>query len=1125
MKRNCKNIVATVLCVAMIICSINPKMLSFAETGFDRNEIATNSDAVDDKSIFVDNDRDDEKETSKSDEILDTDIELDFGDDLGDEVDFENDLGEIERATSSDAIQERITHMPKFQYSNVIDGYAIQISAEEGVFPEDTEVVIKKIETVSGESAKNLINEKISDDETICSIVTFDISFVLDQEEIQPDNGKVQISIGLVDNINIDEHSVARVYHIEDRNSIEEIACESFEGNVVKYQADSFSAYTIAIISNEAVAISTVDEFINMEDDGNYILVSDLDFSNIDDYHRNKFSGKFNGNGHIISNLHINSMTRYAIGLFGVGLFGELSGSVKNLTLDKCSVEIDETSCDGQVEAGFICANIAYGSIDNCKVSNSIEKISLGDETLAFVGGIAGATSGLSTQNISITKCRFDGRIETVISHGFGWVGGIIGGNHTAIGQELIIDRCENRGEIYSCCYDTKAGGICGTYVSLDNDCISQCINRGNISLDENVRQGSVGGIVGSTSGDYINDCFNIGGIYVKNAYIHVGGILGEVLRNTYNLPTSISNVYNIGDIDISGETLEEYLNVGGIVGAYPVDVRKIKNDYCLADLKVKYPYGSYDGNDKLDNMLTAIEMSQQSSFKGFDFVSVWKMGEGDYPYPVLQWQDAEYDIPNIPDRGEEPDIPNTSDKEDGYPNNYGSSSGSHHKVKHESGSDTNSSDRWKVDSNGTWSCLDENGNKITGYKTLEYKGKKDRYLFDENGNMLTGWQYPYDDGDIRYFKETSPQTGSELTLADMKVMAKKTSMKDIIDSYDYYDEFVDSLSTDDMINLFGGNWGAFKYMFGAVDGFQFDREHLISYLEQDIQTDKTLKSAFLCDVMDQICESRTIDYSGGINALKKACDKIFGGNKVTDIVWENLSDVAPALNGYINDYQKNIYYLETVKEQAKYQPELVDLIDQIISEYRKTYYDKMDETHIAQTIQELQKNEVRTMNVDYLVKNYGLNAVMRSPIISNGFGLFAKIVRATPWVSTVQKVIATQAVIDQMEQTMCDNEVRLTSAGIISGQELRDYEVNFNILKEMYEIQYDNMIAFYTSQARFSDVRRLKAYKVAVEEQIFYNREVLPTMDEKTINEYLSKGRFRAGEGNGGGAGGGQGF
>jgi hypothetical protein len=363
----------------------------------------------------------------------------------------------------------------------------------------------------------------------------------------------------------------------------------------------------------------------------------------------------------------------------------------------------------------------------------------------------------------------------------------------------------------------------------------------------------------------------------------------------------------------------------------------------------------------------------------------------------------------------------------------------------------------------------------------------------------------------VKYFKETSPQAGVEITSDSMKAIVRTTPIDKVMDSYDCYDTFVNSLVSDDLINLFGGNFGAINNMFEDT-GLHFDREHLISYLEEDIQKDETLKSEFLLDVIDQLCETRTRDYAGGLDALKKGYDRVFGGSKVVDAVLENASDIAPVLNNYINNYEENIYYLEVVRAQAKYEPELVSLIDQIIDEYQKTFYDKMDETHIAKTIKELHKSEVRTLDANYLINNYGLKSVMSSSIISKGLGKFTNIVGKVPWVSTATKVIASQAVIEQMEQTMRDNELRLINAG-----DLKNYEISFNVLKEMYKKQYDNMLAFYDSLARMDDSMRIEAYKTAIEDQTFYSRKVIPTMDGGT--------KFSSDAGNGGGNSGGRGF
>ena len=35
-------------------------------------------------------------------------------------------------------------------------------------------------------------------------------------------------------------------------------------------------------------------------------------------------------------------------------------------------------------------------------------------------------------------------------------------------------------------------------------------------------------------------------------------------------------------------------------------------------------------------NSLSEAEMQKEESFRGFDFTTTWKMGSGNYPYPVI---------------------------------------------------------------------------------------------------------------------------------------------------------------------------------------------------------------------------------------------------------------------------------------------------------------------------------------------------------------------------------------------------------------------------------------------------------------------------------------------------------
>ena len=222
------------------------------------------------------------------------------------------------------------------------------------------------------------------------------------------------------------------------------------------------------------------------------------------------YAGTFDGGGHTISNLKIESSDSYSLGLFG---YIATDGVVKNLALS--DVEISGVFYIG----GIVGYN--RGTIENCHLlSGSVSG------TYA-VGGIVGYNDG------TISTCNNKGKVSGTETE---YVGGIAGRN------DGTISACYNIGEISG---TDSVGGIAGcNYGTIEN-----CSVSGSVSGIFNV-----GGIAGFSYGT-ISACYNIGEIL---GYEEVGGIAGG---NDYGLSDGIIiSCYNTGNI--SGTSY-----VGGIAG------------------------------------------------------------------------------------------------------------------------------------------------------------------------------------------------------------------------------------------------------------------------------------------------------------------------------------------------------------------------------------------------------------------------------------------------------------------------------------------------------------------------------------------------------------------------------
>ena len=173
------------------------------------------------------------------------------------------------------------------------------------------------------------------------------------------------------------------------------------------------------------------------------------------------FTGTFDGQGHSITGLYIDSDSTYQ------GLFGYMSGTnsaVRNLTVSG--------TIRGNGSVGGVVGWNNGGTIENCH------------NTVAVSGsGSAGGVVGVSRGG-TVTNCYNTGEV----SDG-GSAGGVVGYSGGT------VKNCYNTGEVSG---DVSAGGVVG----YSGGTVTNCYNTGAVNGD-----GSAGGVVGS-SGDTVTNCY-----------------------------------------------------------------------------------------------------------------------------------------------------------------------------------------------------------------------------------------------------------------------------------------------------------------------------------------------------------------------------------------------------------------------------------------------------------------------------------------------------------------------------------------------------------------------------------------------------------------------------------------
>ena len=245
-------------------------------------------------------------------------------------------------------------------------------------------------------------------------------------------------------------------------------------------------------VIGDEVRITSVDEFIQFKDNvskgTNYagttvFLDSDVDFTGKSfepignkTYH---FSGVFDGQGYVISDLIMNSSSQYT------GLFGYSEGlTIKNVILDEsCSIA---SSFNGS-GAAYIGGIIGFCS-GPCIIENNVNmgsvsfNVDISDNSLVL-GGIVGYIYSPYGYDSTVKNCANYGPVAHPGSSHYSYVGGIVGFSDSWTSSEVYIYNCLNHGTIThkgATSYDLRLGGIAGNtaFTTIEN-----CASGGKILL------------------------------------------------------------------------------------------------------------------------------------------------------------------------------------------------------------------------------------------------------------------------------------------------------------------------------------------------------------------------------------------------------------------------------------------------------------------------------------------------------------------------------------------------------------------------------------------------------------------------------------------------------------------
>lgn len=367
--------------------------------------------------------------------------------------------------------------------------------------------------------------------------------------------------------------------------------------------------------SGVTVEISTEEQLFDIKNNltGSYKLVNDITLTKnwqAVGTPTTPFSGVFDGNGHTILNLVVNSSifeVDDTVLDYYVGFFGVLKGTVKNLKIDNLKINLSDTAInetdyqtilttnpsiiDFNINAGLV--GINKGDIINCKVNADIN-ISF-TEISARIR--AGAISGKSNDLINL--CKATGSINITNNNGYIRSGGIVGylssnGELTKNSSKVdITTEVKADGKI-------QVGGIVG---NIECGNLSTCYSTGNLKATNTAIKASiVGGLVGLIDNSSLK--FTDMTVVVENSYstantVAVGdkgyasGCIGQIefdatvkiLSNSCS-GSSLGNKGSYGFVGRIQTPLEVQLLITDFVnGVYNNTVYFAKNNSVVADL------------------------------------------------------------------------------------------------------------------------------------------------------------------------------------------------------------------------------------------------------------------------------------------------------------------------------------------------------------------------------------------------------------------------------------------------------------------------------------------------------------------------------------------------------------
>lgn len=399
---------------------------------------------------------------------------------------------------------------------------------------------------------------------------------------------------------------------------------------VVTVERDTITVETYEFQTIGTIHITTVEEFMNMDDyrGADYILDNDLDFSDVDfatPFSNVYFSGTFDGQGYALSNIHIKtskSTTDPNSNYYYIGVFGYLSSSaeISNVVLDYVTIgsEAEPQQLNNSARVGFFAGYIASSSVivENVTVQNSHMYIQSSSDNYVIIGGLVGESKGEftggtitdSSINLTTTEVQTNGRFLVRMGGAVGYLqpDGELHEVNVDVDltyETLITEFVEDDG------MKVAIGGAIGDNNAINSaDSVTDVIATGDLDVTININPVEevygnyalyLGGLIGYSSTEITNGFFG-GSLTVDhvsqandasiNKKVYVGGLYGyygiqKVNEQLVWVADGNAITVSVGaDVDVHADSLIGFepkspAHIYGVVGTESVVVNTITKE------------------------------------------------------------------------------------------------------------------------------------------------------------------------------------------------------------------------------------------------------------------------------------------------------------------------------------------------------------------------------------------------------------------------------------------------------------------------------------------------------------------------------------------------------------------